>query len=267
MSNILETIVVHKKKEVAERRNKIPVKELAASPSFTRKCFSLSNVLKNSKAPGIIAEFKRCSPSKGMINEQAKVEDVTTKYTQYGAAGLSVLTDNHFFKGTDEDLVKARSLNEIPILRKDFVVDLFQVLEAKSLGADVILLIAECLTKREIEDFTLIAKLLGMEVLLEMHSEPQLDKYVPDIKLVGINNRDLKTFKVDIQQSIKLAEKLPADVCKIAESGINDPAVVVQLKEAGFNGFLIGEYFMKQQDPGEAFRKFFREVQSLMSIV
>lgn len=256
MSNILETIVAHKKKEVAGRRNKMPVKELISRPSFTRKCFSLSNELKNRKEPGIIAEFKRCSPSKGMINEKAKVEEVTTKYTRYGAVGLSVLTDNHFFKGTDEDLIKARSLNEIPILRKDFIIDIFQIIEAKSLGADVILLIAECLTRKEIEDFTLIAKLLRMEVLLEMHGESQLDKYIPDIKLVGINNRDLKTFKVDIQQSIKLAEKLPADVCKIAESGINDPAVVVQLKEAGFDGFLIGEYFMKQQDPGEAFREF-----------
>lgn len=256
MSDILETIVAYKKKEVAERRNKISVRELAKRPFFKRECFSLSHELKNRKTPGIISEFKRCSPSKGMINEQAKVEDVTTKYAKYGAAGLSVLTDEHFFKGTDEDLVKARALNEIPILRKDFVIDLFQILEGKSLGADVVLLIAECLTKQEIEDFTLIAHLLGMEVLLEMHSEAQLDKYIPDIKLVGINNRDLKTFKVDIQQSIKLAEKLPADVCKIAESGINDPAVVVRLKEAGFDGFLIGEYFMKQQDPGEAFRKF-----------
>jgi indole-3-glycerol phosphate synthase len=191
-----------------------------------------------------------------MINEKSKVEEVTTKYAQYGAAGLSVLTDKHFFKGADEDLIKARALNNIPILRKDFIIDIFQIIEAKSLGADVILLIAECLTRKEIEDFTLIAKLLRMEVLLEMHSESQLDKYIPDIKLVGINNRDLKTFKVNIQQSIKLAEKLPADVCKIAESGINDPAVVVQLKKAGFDGFLIGEYFVKQQDPGEAFRKF-----------
>jgi indole-3-glycerol phosphate synthase len=260
MSNILETIVNHKKQEVSVKKGKAPVKELEASPEFSRPCFSLAASLKDKNKTGIIAEFKRCSPSKGMINEQAKPEEVTGKYTKYGAAGLSVLTDEYFFKGQNEDLKKTR-YNNIPILRKDFIIDEYQVIEAKSIGADVILLIAECLEKEGIKRLAKLTRELGMEVLLEMHSESQLDKISPDVTLVGINNRDLKTFTVDIDRSIQLSEKLPEGMMKIAESGIDHPETIIKMKQAGFDGFLMGEYFMKQQDPGEAFREFVEKIE------
>lgn len=259
MSDILETIVNYKKQEVALRKEKISVKEMESSSAFSRSCFSLAKSLIDKNKTGIITEFKRCSPSKGMINEKAEVEEVTKKYTDYGASGLSVLTDEHFFKGNDLDLKKART-NKIPILRKEFIIDEYQVIEARSIGADVILLIAECLEKGEIKRFAKLAKELGMEVLLEMHSELQLDKISSDITLVGINNRDLKTFKVDINRSIQLSEKLPDGMLKIAESGIDNPDTIRKMKQAGFDGFLIGEYFMKQQDQGEAFREFVEKI-------
>ncbi|MGH2644168.1 MAG: indole-3-glycerol phosphate synthase TrpC, partial [Chitinophagaceae bacterium] len=211
MDNILETIVNYKKQEVASRKEKIPVKKLESSSGFSHPCFSLGESLTDENKTGIITEFKRCSPSKGMINENAKVEVVTKDYTDYGASGLSVLTDENFFKGENEDLIKARA-NQIPILRKEFIIDEYQVIEAKSIGADVILLIAECLEKQEIKRFSKLAKKLGMEVLLEMHSELQLDKISAEVTLIGINNRDLKTFKVDIDRSIQLSEKLPEGV-------------------------------------------------------
>lgn len=255
ITDILARIVSHKREEVKGKKQEVSVQELEASPAFGRTCFSLASSLKDDNRTGIIAEFKRCSPSKGVINERVKVEEVTRDYTRYGASGLSVLTDEHFFKGRNEDLRKAR-VNQIPILRKDFIIDEYQVFEAKSIGADVVLLIAECLAPEEVKQLASRARTLGMEVLLEMHSESQLDKISPDITLVGINNRDLKTFHVDIDRSIQLAAKLPQEMMKIAESGINDPETIVKMKQAGFRGFLMGEYFMKQQDPGEAFRRF-----------
>lgn len=255
MSNILETIVNYKRQEVSVRKQKIPVKELESSAGFSRLCFSLTESLRDKNKTGIITEFKRCSPSKGIINEHAEVEDVTKKYTDYGASGLSVLTDEKFFKGKNED-VKAARVNQIPILRKEFIIDEYQVIEAKSIGADVILLIAECLEKTAVGKLAKLAKELGMEILLEMHSESQLDKIFPDIDLVGINNRDLKTFNVDIDRSIQLSEKLPKGMIKIAESGIDNPKTILKMKTAGFDGFLMGEYFMKHDDPGEIFREF-----------
>lgn len=264
MSNILDIIVNHKKLEVSRRRNNVSVKELEASPGFTRSCLSLKASLKNKSKTAIIAEFKRCSPSKGMINEHGKVEEITGKYCQYGASGLSVLTDENFFKGSDKDLKLAR-FNDIPILRKEFIIDEYQIIEAKSIGADVILLIAECLTKDEVKRFAKKANVLGMEVLLEMHSQAELNKISADISLVGINNRDLKTFKVDINRSIQLSEKLPEGMMKIAESGIDDPEIIIKMKQAGFDGFLMGEYFMKQQDPGEAFNIFVKTLQSRLN--
>lgn len=257
MGNILDTIVSHKKQEVSKRKREIAVRKLESAPEFFRTCLSLAASLKDETRTGIIAEFKRASPSKGIINGQAEPEEVTAKYTRYGAAGLSVLTDEHFFGGKDEDLKKAR-FNLIPVLRKDFMVDEYQIIEAKSIGADVILLISECLEKKEVRQLAALARALGMEVLLEMHGASQLDKISPDVTLVGINNRDLKTFKVDIDRSIALSEQLPKDMVKIAESGIDKPEVISKMKQAGFDGFLMGEYFMKQQDPGEAFNSFVR---------
>jgi indole-3-glycerol phosphate synthase len=263
MKNILEEIVAYKRTEVAARKEEVTAEALVSAPGFSRKCFSLAESLRDPARSGIITEFKRRSPSKGVINASATVEDVTTKYTRYGASGLSVLTDAHFFGGGSEDLGKARSFNRIPILRKDFVVDAYQVMEAKAMGADVILLIAECLTKQEVAKLASQARELHLEVLLEMHSEAQLDKLSPDVTLVGINNRDLTNFQVDIDRSISLAGKLPATLPKIAESGIDDPETVVRMRQAGFSGFLMGEHFMKHADPGEAFRRFVEKVSAL----
>ncbi len=259
MSDILGTIINYKKQEVEKRKKETPMKELESSSSFSRDCFSLSASLRDKNKTGIITEFKRCSPSKGIINENAGVEEVTGNYTEYGASGLSVLTDEHFFKGEDEDLKRAR-FNKIPILRKDFIIEEYQIIEAKSIGADVILLIAECLEKKGIKQLAALAKGLGMEVLLEMHSEHQLDKILPDVTIAGINNRDLKTFKVDIDRSIQLSEKLPEGMMKIAESGIDNLKNLLKMKQAGFDGFLIGEYFMRQPDPGSAFRDFVQQL-------
>lgn len=260
MSNILDTIVAHKRKEVADRKDRTAVKALEARPTFSRTCFSLKESLGNHTKTGIIAEFKRKSPSKGVINNQSAVADVTKKYAAYGASGLSVLTDQHFFGGSDSDVEEARIVNDIPILRKEFIIDDYQVIEAKAIGADVVLLIAECLLKESVARLAALARSLGMEVLLEMHSKEQLDKVAPDVTLVGINNRDLTTFKVDIDRSIRLASLLPDDMPKIAESGISHPATIRKMSEAGFDGFLIGERFMKAEDPGEAFGNFIRQI-------
>lgn len=262
MSNILETIVAYKRKEVAESKSRATVKMLEKAPGFSRDCISLKESILNPDKTGIIAEFKRRSPSKGIINNHSKVQDVTSKYAAHGASGLSILTDYHFFGGNNEDIESARSVNDIPILRKEFIVDEFQIIEAKAIGADVILLIAECLTKEEVAHFSTFAKSLGLEVLLEMHSKSQLDKVAPDVTLAGINNRDLTTFEVDIERSIELAALLPKEMPKIAESGISDPATIIKMKNAGFNGFLIGECFMKEKDPGEAVKEFVQGLKS-----
>lgn len=256
MKTILDTIVTHKQKEVEKQKTIVSIRELENSSEFTRSPLSLKEFLLDPNKTGIIAEFKRKSPSKDVINQSANVWEVTQGYTQNGASGLSVLTDSYFFGGSSGDLQAARAANAIPILRKDFVIDEYQVIEAKAMGADVILLIAECLTTREVRDFTSLAQSLGLEVLLELHSAKQLGKIGAPNNLVGINNRDLTTFTVNIERSIELADRLPKETLKIAESGINDPKVVIKMQKAGFQGFLMGEHFMKQQDPGEAFRKF-----------
>jgi indole-3-glycerol phosphate synthase len=256
MKNILEEITAYKRQEVEKRKNQTPEKLLTATRGFARSCLSLSASLADAAKTGIIAEFKRCSPSKGVINDRVTVEEVTSLYTRYGASGLSVLTDTHFFRGSAEDLERARAVNRIPILRKDFVVDAYQVYEAKSIGADVVLLIAECLSRQEVSALARLARGLGMEVLLEMHGESQLDKLCAEVSLVGVNNRDLTTFKVDIDRSIALAGKLPSALPKIAESGISEPETVLKMRQAGFTGFLMGEHFMKEKEPGEAFRRF-----------
>ncbi|RPE09512.1 indole-3-glycerol phosphate synthase TrpC [Chitinophaga lutea] len=260
MKNILAEIVAHKEKEVADRMARRGVDELERSPMFSRDALSLRSFLKQPHRTGIIAEFKRKSPSKGIINDTANVQDVTAAYARNGASGLSVLTDQQFFGGSMDDLQQARAVNNIPILRKDFVIGEYQIVEAKAIGADVILLIAECLTKEEIKHLAAFAHNLGLEVLLEVHSGDQLDKITPHTHLIGINNRDLKTFQVDIHRSMELLKQIPAEYSKVAESGMDDPATIVTLKQAGFDGFLIGEHFMKAADPGNAFELFTRSL-------
>lgn len=260
MKNILTEIVAHKHVEVAARRQQRSAADLEQAPLFKRTPLSLSRFLQDPAKTGIIAEFKRRSPSKGLINGNATVQDVTSAYTRYGASGLSVLTDEQFFGGTADDLQQARAVNNIPILRKDFVIDEYQILEAKAIGADVILLIAECLTKEEVARLAACAHNLGLEVLLEVHSGDQLDKVTDHIKNVGVNNRDLTTFKVDFNRSCELAPQIPGDKCKVAESGISNTDAIVTLKQAGFTGFLIGEHFMKEENPARAFENFVTEL-------
>ena len=205
---------------------------------------------------GIIAEFKRKSPSKGLINGEADVLEVTKSYENFGASGISVLTDSDFFGGSVQDVLTIRNEIKIPLLRKDFMIDEYQFYEAKSIGADVILLIAACLSPSQVKDFTCLSHELGMEVLLEIHTESELTHFNKDIDLVGINNRNLKDFKVDLQHSVHLKNFLPKETLSVAESGIYSVEDFRFLKEKGFNGFLMGEYFMKNQNPGKAFEEF-----------
>lgn len=257
--NILDTIIAHKKIEVATRKAKASIKNLESRQGFAIPVRSLSNSLLKESSTGIIAEFKRKSPSKGFIKQDADVNVITTAYTQHGAACLSVLTDEEFFGGSNEDLMQARR-NDIPILRKDFIIDEYQIVEAKSIGADVILLIAACLTPAEVKHLAGFANALGLETILELHAEEELEHICDATNIVGINNRDLKTFSVDIERSLRMAEKLPASKIKIAESGIDKIEDILLFKQNGFKGFLIGEYFMKQANTALAFEEFVKQL-------
>jgi indole-3-glycerol phosphate synthase len=259
--NILDTIIESKKVEVKRLKEEITVDNLKKSGFFTRSTLSLKQFLLDETRTGIIAEFKRKSPSKGIINATADVVEVTKAYTANGASCLSVLTDEHFFGGTADDLKKAR-VNNIPILRKDFIIDEYQIAEARAMGADVILLIAACLTPQRVKELALFAKSLQLEVLLEIHTEEELQHICDATEIVGINNRDLKTFTVDINRSIELGKKIPADKIKIAESGINNIDTICTFKTAGFKGFLIGENFMKQPEPTIAFADFVQQLKA-----
>src|SRR5450432_2704544 len=257
--NILDKIIEHKKAEVAQRKILVPVVELEKSHFFSRQTYSLKQFLLDQTKTGIITEFKRKSPSKGIINGDADVVEVTTAYTNNGASCLSVLTDEFFFGGSTEDLIKAR-VNQIPILRKDFMIDEYQLTEAKAMGADVILLIAACLSVHRAKQLAIFAKDIGLDVLLELHAEEELEHICDETELVGINNRNLKTFDVNIEHSLKMAQKIPANKVKIAESGIGAAATIQLFRENGFRGFLMGENFMKEADPGKAFAKFVQEL-------
>lgn len=257
---ILDEIIEYKKKEVGSCKELTSIGELEAMELFSRKVYSLKSSILNPERTGIISEFKRKSPSKGIINDKALVEEVTQGYAQGGASGLSVLTDFNFFGGTIEDLIKARNANTIPVLRKEFIIDEYQITEAKAFGADAILLIAAVLDAHEIENLYKAANKIGLEVLLEIHDEEELNKINGHADLVGINNRNLKTFEVNIENSIKLASMLPAEMPKIAESGISSVDMIKNLKTKGFDGFLIGENFMKTPAPGKAFQEFVKQL-------
>lgn len=259
--NILDKIVEHKKEEVKSQKSKVKIEELIDSQFFSGNTLSLREYLLDESKTGIIAEFKRKSPSKGVINGNADVVKITNAYSTFGASGLSVLTDENFFGGSKEDLIKAR-VNNTPILRKDFMIDAYQFYEAKAIGADVILLIAACLTPTQVKEFTALSKELKLEVLLEIHNEEELEHICSDVDFVGVNNRNLKTFEVDINTSLQLFPHIPKDKLAIAESGISNTDTIVTLKKAGFNGFLIGENFMKQADPTIAFADFVTELKA-----
>lgn len=261
--NILEKIAAFKQKEVEENRSLYPVKLLERSIYYSTKPVSLRTYLTEKNKSGIIAEFKRKSPSKGIINAYAPVGPTTIGYMQAGASALSVLTDKEFFGGSNADLTEARKYNYCPILRKDFTIDEYQIIEAKSIGADAILLIGAILSKEQVKQLSNRAVSLGLEVVYEIHEEADLDKLTPDIAHVGINNRNLETFAVDVDHSLRLAEKLPKDIVRIAESGISKPEQVINFRKNGFKGFLIGEQFMKESRPGMACKKFVRQLNSL----
>jgi indole-3-glycerol phosphate synthase len=261
--NILQTIVDRKKEEIKLAKSKVNESTLVQTVLFDRKCFSFSEYIIKPELSGIIAEFKRKSPSKPTINLHADITQVTTGYTSAGASALSVLTDVDFFGGNVEDIKQVRSVNQIPILRKDFVIDPYQILEAKSLGADAILLIAEILKKSEIDELSKVAVDFGLEVLMEVHTSDQISKYHERIKNIGVNNRNLKTFTTDIRYSMDIFPQLPSDTIKISESGLHDAATVASLKRFGFDGFLIGESFMKTEDPGKACADFIQKMNEL----
>ena len=257
--NILDTIIDRKKFEIAERKRNKSIGELENGPFFKNKTLSFGDFLLREDKTGIIAEFKRKSPSKGVINNTATVTEVTTAYAKYGASGISILTDEEFFGGSLNDLLES-TINEVPLLRKDFIIDQYQLIESKAFGAEVILLIAACLDKKEVKALAAIAKDIGLNVLLEIHNEQELEHICNDVDVVGVNNRDLKTFIVDINNSLELSKQIPAGIIKISESGIDNIASINLLKEHGFKGFLIGEKFMKEKNPGLAFQNFAGEL-------
>lgn len=257
--NILEQIVQQKKEEVEKRKQLYPLELLTQSIYFNTPVVSLSKYLKREDRFGVIAEFKRKSPSAGIINNDVSVEKTSIGYMQSGASALSILTDQTFFGGKSADLTEARKFNFCPILRKDFIIDEYQIFEARSIGADAILLIAACLEKKRVLALAKQANDLGLEVLLEVHNEEELEKVNEYVHLVGVNNRDLKTFKTDIQMSRNLYDKMPANVVKISESGISNPQDLAELKQIGFDGFLIGGYFMTQFDPAQTCRALIRQ--------
>ncbi|MDZ4146963.1 MAG: indole-3-glycerol phosphate synthase TrpC [Flavobacteriaceae bacterium] len=258
--NILDKIIADKKREIILKKSVIPLTQLEASVLFERTTLSLCENLKT-KSFGIIAEHKRRSPSKAVINQSFAVEDVVKGYEIAGAAAISVLTDSKYFGGSLDDLLLARAAVNIPLLRKEFIVDAYQILEAKSQGADLILLIAAVLTRTEIKQLSEFAQSLGLEVLLEVHNLEELEKsLMPSLDLIGVNNRNLKTFEVSIYISKELATAIPDDFIKVSESGISHTDAVKELLPYGFKGFLIGENFMKTENPGEAAKEFIKNI-------
>jgi indole-3-glycerol phosphate synthase len=262
--NILEQIIQHKYKEVAEKKELYPTKLLEKSIYYETDSVSLKKYLQRPDLNGIIAEIKRKSPSKGIINNYISVEQLSVGYMQSGASALSVLTDSNFFGGKNEDLTTARKFNYCPILRKDFIIDEYQIIEAKSIGADVILLIAAALSREKTNQLTEFAKSLGLEVLLEIKEESELNHINKHIDCVGINNRNLETFKVDIETSFSLANKIPNEFIKISESGISQAKTILGLKQVGFSGFLIGETFMKHNRPERHCSELIRQLNTTM---
>ncbi len=259
---ILDKIAQHKVAEVAKNKTKFPISILEKNPFFSKTSISFKAALLDESKLGIIAEFKKKSPSKGIINASVTVEQTTKGYIEAGASVLSVLTDSEFFGGSNSDLIKARETNKnSPILRKDFIIDEYQIIEAKSIGADVILLIAAILTPKQIKEFALFAKKSGLEILLEVHNKEELERSVNEyIDVIGVNNRNLNDFTVDIQKSFELVELIPSNFIKISESALNSAKIIHELKAVGYKGFLIGETFMKQVQPEKALAEFIREV-------
>ena len=260
--NILDKIVKDKRVEVDLRKSLIPVKQLEQSILFQRPANSLAKALKNSKS-GIIAEHKRRSPSKSVINNTLNVMDVASGYKKAGVCGMSVLTDSKYFGGSLDDLLTARASCDLPLLRKEFIIDAYQILEAKAYGADVILLIAAILSEKEIKEFSELAKSLQLDVLLEVHNQSELEKsLMPSIDMLGVNNRNLKTFSVSIETSKALSSLIPDEFVKVSESGISSVEAIKILQPFGYKGFLIGENFMKTDNPGASATQFINTLEA-----
>ncbi len=254
--NILEQIIEIKKKEVEEKRQRIDVNQLEKRPYFKRESLSLEKSIIKRKGKAVIAEYKRRSPSKGVINNRADVVTTVKGYQEAGAVAASILTDEMFFGGSINDIIRVRDELNFPILRKDFIIDPYQVIEAKAIGADVILLIATCLDEKKLKSLYELALSLGLEVLFEIYMAEEINKLPEKAKLIGINNRNLKNFEVNIEHSISIGDQLPESSIKIAESGISSVKEAIILAEAGFDGFLIGENFMKYESPYLACKSF-----------
>ncbi|MDI9257141.1 indole-3-glycerol phosphate synthase TrpC [Flavobacterium sedimenticola] len=248
--NILDQIIAHKKREIALKKSVVSANQLENSELFNSQTTSLSKSVLHSPF-GIIAEHKRRSPSKATINHNLSLENVVKGYEEAGASGISVLTDTKFFGGSSDDLLLAKACVKTPVLRKEFIIDEYQIIESKAYGADAILLIAAVLTQSQIKSLTAFAHSIALEVLLEVHNQAELNKsLIPELDMIGVNNRNLKTFEMNLDTSLALADKIPNDVVKISESGLNAAEQVKLLKSAGFNGFLMGETFMKADNPG-----------------
>ncbi|MEZ4976795.1 MAG: indole-3-glycerol phosphate synthase TrpC [Flavobacteriaceae bacterium] len=257
---ILDNIVAHKRSEVGLKKSQTPISQLEQAPFFSRVTYSLKTNLMNSPS-GIIAEHKRKSPSKAVINNSLNLIDVAKGYENAGVSGMSVLTDEKYFGGTLEDLKTARNTCNLPLLRKEFIINEYQIIEAKASGADLILLIAAILTKDEIKSYSELAKSLGMEILLEVHNLEELEKsMMPSLDMIGVNNRNLKTFEVNLDISKSLSDRIPDDFVKVSESGISNVAAIKDLKTYGYQGFLIGENFMKTSNPGNSASQFINEL-------
>ncbi len=253
---ILDQIIADKKREVELKKSIIPTSQLENSVLFGNRTISLSKLLRNSNT-GIIAEYKRRSPSKAVINQSFSVEEVVKGYQNAGVCGISVLTDGKYFGGSLDDLLLARASVNVPLLRKEFIIDEYQILEAKAHGADVILLISAVLTRQQIKELSEFAQSLALEVLLEVHNKEELDKSImPSLDLIGVNNRNLKTFEVSLDFSKELAQHIPDEFVKISESGISSIEAIAALQPFGYQGFLIGENFMKTENAGAAAKEF-----------
>ncbi|QIE59131.1 indole-3-glycerol phosphate synthase TrpC [Rasiella rasia] len=258
---ILEKITAYKIKEVSAKQEAFPVALLQKSNWYQRETTSLARAIKTSST-GIIAEHKRRSPSKQNINNAVQVPDVATGYENAGVSGMSVLTDTTFFGGSIDDLAMARTAVAMPLLRKEFIIDPYQIHEAKAYGADAILLIAACLTVQQLKEFSSLAKSLQLDVLLEVHNDEELRKsLLPTVDMLGVNNRNLKTFKTSLDASKQLASVIPDDFVKISESGISTVSAIKELKTVGYQGFLIGETFMKTENPGKSAAQFLNQLQ------
>ena len=260
MKDVLSEIVANKKVEVALQKEQLPLSKIEEQlQNRDIKAYSLKEALLNSKS-GIISEFKRKSPSKGWLHQDAKVETITKAYEIAGASAISVLTDERYFGGTLADLKKAVNNVEIPVMRKEFIVDEYQIFEARLSGASAILLIVAAITKEESIRFTKLANQLQMDVLLELHDESETDYITPLNSIIGVNNRNLGSFVTDLQKSFNMAKLLPKEAVWVSESGISDASIVRVLRDAGYKGFLIGEYFMKSGNPEENLKRFIQQI-------